>query len=198
MHFLRNHWQDIGLGLAIVTAGLLAAFHGSLTHLQLLLWISFITLLLHEFEEYRWPGGFPQFLNGSIFGSDKPNRYPLNTESALVINMFLGWPVYILAALLAEKAVWLGMAAIVVSLSNILAHTMIFNIKAKRFHNPGMITALLLFLPVSIAFFRLIHTHALARPVDYLWGMGLGIFLVAVGILKTLDWMKDKNTSNSF
>lgn len=198
MGFLKKHWQDAGLVLALAASGLFALFHTSLSPLQILLWISFITLLLHEFEEYRWPGGFPQFLNGAIFGSDQPDRYPLNTRSALVVNVLMGWPVYAAAAILAEKAVWLGMAAIVVSMGNILAHAVVFNIKARRFYNPGLATALLLFLPVSIAFFRQIVGEGLASPADYLIGFSLGFFLIYVGILKTIDWMKDKNTNNSF
>ncbi|MBL0009004.1 MAG: hypothetical protein IPP25_17995 [Saprospiraceae bacterium] len=58
-----------------------------------------------------------------MFKSKMPDRYPLNTNSAFYVNVVVGWTSHFLAAVLAEKAIWLGIATMVVSVGNALAHT---------------------------------------------------------------------------
>jgi hypothetical protein len=150
MKFLRLHWFDLGAGLAIAAAWY--AFSRPLSPLTFLLWLNLIALLLHQFEEYRLPGTFPGMLNRVMFASSRPDRYPLNTNTALIINVFVGWTVYLLAAMLGEQTVWLGIAAMLVSLGNVLAHTLLFNIRGKTWYNPGMLTAVVLFAPLVARF----------------------------------------------
>jgi hypothetical protein len=162
--------------------------------LILLLWINLISLFIHQFEEYRFPGGFPRMMNTVMFASDQPDRFPLNSNTALLINLGVGWFFYLLAALFGEKLIWLGMAAILVSTGNFIAHTFLFNIKGKTHYSPGMATAILLFLPISIYFFFLVITRNLASPLDWVLGFVLGIALNYLGILKMIDRLKNKNT----
>ncbi len=151
MNILRQHWSEIGLVLAIMVAGYLAFSHLSI--LSFLLWVSLISLFIHQFEEYRYPGYFPGMLNKVMFSNNVPDRSPLNPNTALLVNLIVGWLFYFLAAILGEKALWLGIATILVSAGNFFAHTFLFNIKGKTFYNPGMLTADLLFLPIVVYFF---------------------------------------------
>ena len=196
MTFLRMHWFDLGLGLAGLVAVYTLIAHP--TGLALLLWLSLITLFLHQFEEYRYPGYFPGMMNSAMFASRQPERYPLNPQIALIVNVVVGWLFYFLAAVFAEKAIWLGIATILVSAGNFIAHNFLFNIKGKTHYNPGMLTADLLFLPFAVAFFILvIHTH-IGTTVDWLVGLVLGIALNAIGVLKMIDWLKDENSPYIF
>jgi hypothetical protein len=196
MNFLRLHWYDLGLGLAFATGAALLVVRP--TGLSLLLWISLISLFLHQFEEYRWPGNFPGMMNRVMFASIQPDRYPLNSNTALIINLLVGWSTYFLAALFAGKAIWLGIAATLVSAGNFIAHTFLFNFRGKTKYSPGMLTAILLFLPISVYFFSFIIRNRLAVPVDWIVGIVLGVFLNYVGILKLIDWLKDRNTGYIF
>ncbi len=196
MSFLRMHWFDVGLVLAALVGLFILIDHP--TRLALLLWISLITLFLHQFEEYRYPGYFPGMMNTAMFASQQPDRYPLNPQIALIVNIVVGWLFYILAAIFAEKTIWMGIATILVSAGNFIAHTFLFNIKGKTRYNPGMLTADLLFLPLAVVLFILvIHNHA-ATSVDWLVGAVLGVALNVIGILKMIDWLKDKNTPYVF
>ena len=124
MNFLRWHWFDVGLALAaVVGAGILVTHP---TGLALLLWLSLITLFLHQVEEYRYPGYFPGIINSFLFSSQQPDHYPLNAQTSLIVNVLVGWLVYLLAAVFSETLVWLGIAAILVSVGNVLAHTFFF------------------------------------------------------------------------
>ena len=150
MNVLRQHWFDIGVGLALLVGAFL--FTNRLSPLAWLLWVSLISLFLHQLEEYRYPGYFPGMMNVVMFGSQQPDRYPLNTNTALIVNVVVGWFSYLLAALFGEKLLWLGIATMLVSIGNFIAHTLLFNIRGKTLYNPGLLTALFLFLPIVVYF----------------------------------------------
>lgn len=110
MSFLRKHWFDLGGILALVLVFYMIFYFGELSQYQTIVWLSLLSLLLHQLEEYRIVGTFPGMVNQVMFKSEQPDRYPLNTNSALMVNVIMGWTLYFLAAILAEKAIWLGMA----------------------------------------------------------------------------------------
>ncbi len=196
MNFLRSHWYDLGAGFAVVIGIALLAFqpHG----VSLVLWISLISLLLHQFEEYRFPGTFPGMMNKVMFASIEPDRYPLNPNIALIVNVSVGWFVYLMAAALGSKAIWLGIAAILVSVGNFVAHTFLFNIRGRTRYSPGMLTAIVFFLPISVYFFYIVILNRLASPADWIAGGLLGVALNYFGILKMIDLLKDRNTHYIF
>lgn len=196
MNALRLHWFDIGLGFALLTGIFLAVV--PLSPLAFLLWVSLISLFLHQAEEYRYPGYFPGMVNSVMFASQQPDRYPLNTNTALIVNVVIGWLTYFLAAVFAEKAIWLGIGTILISVGNFIAHTFLFNLKGKTRYNPGMLTADLLFLPIAVIFFVLVISNGLATPLDWAIGIPLGIALNYLGILKMIDLLKDESTPYIF
>ena len=196
MNFMRLHWFDVGFVFALITGAFVLL--NKLNPLSLLLWLSLISLFLHQFEEYRYPGYFPGMMNTVMFSSKQPDRYPLNTNTAFIINVFVGWLFYLLAALLGERALWLGIATILVSVGNFIAHTFLFNIKGKTLYNPGMLTTIILFLPIAIYFGYLLIQGNLATPADWVVGVIFGIALNVVGILKLIDWLKDEDTQYIF
>lgn len=81
------------------------------------------------------------------------------------------------ATIAAAMALWLGIASILVSFGDVVAHTLVFNLKGRRLYNPGMATALLLFLPLTLWFFHVVVAWKLATPLDYALGFGLGVLL---------------------
>jgi hypothetical protein len=198
MNFLRSHWYDLAGVVAPLLSIFLALRHPTLSVYEQLMWCNLIALLLHQFEEYRLAATFPGMVNAVLYRSTQPERFPLNPQTALVINVGIGWTVYLLAAFFAERAVWLGMGAILVSAGNVVAHVFVFNMRGRSIFNAGMITALLYFLPVVACFFRIVHQNHLAHSSDYVIGIALGILLNVVGILKMIDWMADPHTAYAF
>lgn len=196
MNFMRQHWFDVGFVFAFIVGGFVLL--NKMNLLPLLLWANLISLFFHQFEEYRYPGYFPGMVNTVLYSSKQPDRYPLNTNTALIVNVAVGWLLYFLAALFGEKALWLGIATILVSIGNVVAHTFLFNIKGKTRYNPGMFTAIILFAPIAGYFFYLLSQGNLATPVDWILGILLGFALNYIGILKLIDWLKDENTTFIF
>jgi hypothetical protein len=196
MNILRYQWFHIAVVLAIALP--LALIITQPTGMGLLLWLSLGTLFLHQTEEWVFPGYFPGMLNQAMFKSDIPDRYPLNANSGMIINVFLGWGSYFLAALIWQQAVWLAIATILVSMGNIFAHTIIFNIKGKTFYNPGLLTSWLCFAPIVYMFFVIVISNDLATPIDWVVGVILGAVLNYFGVYKMIIWLADRNTPYIF
>ena len=198
MNLLRKNWYDLGAFLSIIVCIYVFINHSSLTNYQTLMWLSLVSLFLHQLEEYRIIGTFPGMVNSVMFNSKMPDRYPLNANTSFYVNVIVGWTSYFLAAILAEKAIWLGVATIMVSIGNTVAHTTVFNIKGKTLYNAGLATSWLLFVPCLYFFVSIIHTNNLATNTDYFIGIALGLILNIVGILKLIEWMADENTTYIF
>jgi hypothetical protein len=198
MNFLRKHWYDLGGIFSIVVLGYTIFNYNNLTHYQLIVWLSLVTLFFHQLEEYRIVGTFPGMCNTAMYKSEIPDRYPLNTNTSFFVNVIFAWTLYFLVAILAEKAIWLGIASIMVSIFNTLGHTILFNIKGKTFYNAGLLTCWLFFVPCAYFFFTVLHREHLATMTDYLIGTPLGIVFNVAGILKPIDWMADKDTTYIF
>lgn len=197
MNFLRKHWYDLGGLIALLVLTYLC-FSNNLSDYDFIMWFSLASLFFHQLEEYRIVGTFPGMVNKVMYGSDIPNRYPLNPNSAVYVNVFFGWTVYFIAAILGSKTIWFGMATILVSLGNTIAHTTLFNIKGKTIFNAGMATSWLLFAPIIYMFFKIIHQQHLVTQMDYIIGVPLGIVFNVIGIMKIINWCANKNIKYRF
>jgi len=62
MNYYRKNWYYIG-GIIFVLLAFLIGFWGcNITPIRKILILSFMALLVHQFEEYALPGGFPPIL----------------------------------------------------------------------------------------------------------------------------------------
>lgn len=197
MNLFRKHWFDIGGVLSIFIIIFVFSDH-SLSLYQKTAWLSLVFLCFHQLEEYRIAGTFPGMVNRVMYNSPLPDRYPLNARTAVYVNVYFGWLAYAFAAILGERAVWLGIATMLVSLGNAIAHTIVFNIKGKTIYNAGLITTWIFFLPCICYFFYIITVEHLATAVDYVIGIPLGIAFNVLGIIKLIDWFADKNSPYIF
>jgi hypothetical protein len=198
MNLLRKHWFDIGGLLAVAVLIYLYNAYPHLPTIQTVLWLSLASLFIHQIEEYRYPGYFPGMINSALYKSKMPERYPLNTQTSLVVNVPMGWLFYFLAAIFASRCIWLGIGTMLVSLGNVVGHTLLFNLKGRTWYNPGMCTALFLFLPLLYCFWCTLSINHFAGTTDWIAGIALGIVLNVFGIVKMIDWMADRNTTYVF
>ena len=123
---------------------------------NLIFWIHFILLLVHQFEEYIYPGGFRSFFNRHIYEKSPFTKRKLTRTGAVIINIFIAWPAYIISAIYGTELLWLALGLCFVTLTNGLLHTILF-LKLRKY-NPGFVSGLLLFIPfgayVLIQLFR--------------------------------------------
>ncbi|OBA04427.1 hypothetical protein A9P44_17850 [Paenibacillus polymyxa] len=197
MDFLRKYWQDaggiIGVSLCIVLLMNPAIF----SDLSGILWLSFVAILFHQFEEYRWPGYFAGLFNNVMFKSDTPDHYPLNTQSAMIINVAIAYVFYLLPVWF-PQVVWLGLAPIFMGFFQVVWHGIVVNLKAKTVYNPGLCTALLLHVPIGIWYIHEISKRDIPTRIDWITGTIYFIFAVYIFIIKGNIWLKKTGSPYSF
>ncbi|WP_202987373.1 HXXEE domain-containing protein [Mixta mediterraneensis] len=117
---------------------------------------------------------------------DIPDRYPLNANQCMISNTLLTYLFYI-AAISFPDLIWLGLAQVGLGLFQVLAHGIAVPVRIKRLYNPGLATALFLFLPIGIDYIWYVTTNHIASPGDFVPGifatLGAVVFLFLLPII---------------
>lgn len=148
MKWVYKNWAKAGGVISIIIILYVLFSEHKLSDFNSLIWIHFALLLIHQFEEYVFPGGFKEFYLENVYRKTWITNYPLNNIGVILINVILGWTAYLTAAIAGEKLVWLTLGLLGVTLLNGILHSVIFVIKGK--YNPGFFSALFLFIPFGI------------------------------------------------
>ena len=167
LKFLRRHWHDIGLLSAAVAAAVLIATWNELVVLQKLLILNFIAVLVHQFEEYGWPGGFPAIANIVLQRSERPDRYPLNQNSSMVANLIFAYGFYLVPVFF-PNVIWLGLAPVLSGITvQLFGHAIFANIRLRTFYSPGAASNVFGWLPIGVVYIYYILTNNLVNVGDW-------------------------------
>ena len=186
MKFLRRHWYDIGGIVAIGATVCLVIFWnqmGTLARLQLL---SFIAILVHQYEEYGFPGGEPAIMNIALQNSNIPDRYPLNQNSAMITNVLVAYIVYLMPIFL-PNVIWLGLAPMLMGMAQFIVHGIVTNVKLKSVYNPCLAAVVFLHIPLGIYYIYYVTFNGLADGTTWLLAF-IYLALVAGGIVNGLTY----------
>ncbi len=191
-NFLKTRWFDIGAIIAfIIIKGILlnARLMGDI---QALLWLAFAALLLFQAEEYHWPGSYPEWMNRTAHKKQLSYRAPLTIRSNFIVHVVVQWTTFLLAAVLEEDALWLGIAVMTFCFGSFIKHTFYYNIRTGSRYNPGMVTSIVCLLPVSSFFFIQLIREDKAYLSDYLIGIPLGIVFTLGTSVEVINWAKSR------
>ncbi len=200
MKFMRQNWYYVGGVLFVaLTVVLIIGWNGAST-LQRLLLMSFMALLVHQFEEYAWPGGFPAVFNIAFQPREggKPDRYPLNRRSALFVNVVFAYPFYILAIIF-PSLIWLGLAQVLFGMTQLIVHGILINRKMHSIYNPGLLSVVFFHWPIGIYYIWYISVNGLAQW--WMWPVAAVILAAAVffGVITPVTrWFLDKDSPYAF
>lgn len=197
MNMVRKHWQDFGLLLGVGVSLYVLLNWGMIWELRAIVGFSFVSILIHQFEEYRWPGTFGGLFNIAIFKSTRPDHYPLNPHSAMIINLLIAYIFYLLPVLF-PTVIWLGLAPVFMGFFQIVWHGVFANLKIRSFYNPGLFTAIFLHLPVGIWYITYITTHHLVSLSDWITGTVYFVIAVYLFIIQGNIWLKNVQSPYSF
>ena len=140
--FARN-WMYAGAVAGLFLSSLVPLLIGAWSLPLLLIYLQLPVYLLHQVEEHH-DDRFRQFVNDNIAGG----LPALTTEAVVVINVPGVWGINLLALYLARFVdLGLGLIAVYLTLVNAILH--VVSTIALRKYNPGLVTALVLFLPVG-------------------------------------------------
>ena len=192
--YLYEHWMNIGVfGAGFLLFGALLfrdektnLWHeGKVRDLFLL-----VIYLIHQFEEHGVDatGAHYAFMGSanaklaSLVGCPTPVNCPLNPENIFYVNTILVWFFLMMTVLLGARFAFASLCAASIILVNSVAH--IFPGLLGGEYNPGLLTAIILFLPFSLSHFRFVsRTRAVEKRyvvASVLWAvLAHGILLVS-------------------
>jgi len=143
-NILSNHWPDIGLIIAIsILVILFVQPWLPILSLKWLFWLHLPILMIHQFEEFRFPGGLKKWIIEVKFKSQEIDTQLLD-ETAVRVNLG-GWATVTLFALSGLALPWLAFVVIFFSLNNAIFH-IYYSISTLRY-SPGTITSFLFYIP---------------------------------------------------
>ena len=195
----RNNWYWFG-GILFVALSFFMGFWGIrlLSQIQVIMVFSFMAMLVHQVEEYGWPGGFPAITNIINFGETKnPDRYPFNQNLCFVDNVFTTYTFYIVPIFF-PHLIWLALAQTLAALIQLPAHGIIANIRIKGFYNPGLAATVFLQVPLAIYMIRYVSTNGLATGWDFVFGAIGGIVGYALCFGVPVMLMRNRNSKYPF
>ena len=196
--FYSKNLYYIGGILFVVLAYLVGFFGEAFDPLSKILTLSFMALLVHQFEEYALPGGFPAVMNSAWMGEKEvPDRYPLNRKSCFIVNIIGAYPFYILPILF-PNLIWLGLAQVLFGMTQILIHGIVINVKMKSWYNPGLAAVVFLHWPIGIYYIWYVYTNGLIQPWHWLAGVGLTVLVAMLIVNLPVQLLKDKDTEYAF
>ena len=177
---LRDHWVYGGFLAGIMLLVLTPVLASGWPMALVLIWLQLPAYMLHQYEEHD-ADRFRRFVNAIIGGG----KEVLTRLDVFVINIAGVWGVDALAFLLAARVhLGLGLIAVYLSLVNAVAHCA--QAVALRRYNPGLITAILLFLPLGVVTLWVLSGNAQISATDHLIGLGLAILIHAAIVARVV------------
>jgi hypothetical protein len=141
--------------------------------LRILPWLFPLTYLLHIAEEYWGGGGFSAYMARTRGVNLPPSRF-------LLMNG-IGLGLMVLGVVLARRfkfTHWLLACFGAVTVGNGLSHTI--NSIATREYNPGLVTGLLIWIPLGLLTLFLLKSKMARRRFWTAMAIGLGILLIVM------------------
>lgn len=183
MRWWNRHWYEVGIIPAAIALVVLIATWSETSVLTKIGIINFIGIMVHQFEEYGFPGGTPYFMNKYMRGGNE--RYPLNPFSAMVVNVVIGYVCYLLPVFF-PNMIWLGMAPILFGcVFQAFMHIGVFFLKFHRFYNPGVGAVLCIHVPCGIYYICYLASNHLITGRDWIYTaiylVGMIVFTGIVG-----------------
>ncbi|HEY4321009.1 MAG TPA: HXXEE domain-containing protein [Gemmatimonadales bacterium] len=198
MKYYRHNWYNVGGVIFAALSFVIGYWRTDFSLVQVVFIYSFMALLVHQFEEYAYPGGFPAIFNADVFGErEVPDRYPLNANQCLITNVFLAYPFY-LAAICWPRVIWLGSAVVLFGMLQFIVHGLVINVRRKSFYNPGLATVMFLFLPIGVYYFWYVTASKLATTGDIIAGSALAIVAGFITVALPLWLLADRDSKYPF
>ena len=159
---LRNNLYIMAaLGVAVATY--LAINWSSMPVLQRLVGIFFVGLVMHLWEEGRFPGGFVELITEHLHFTARDRHFGEIVTAAYVL-------VIAFVPLFFPNVPFLAMATMMLGVLEAIMHlAMIKMFRLPRFYSPGLATAVVVLLPISIYGLAYAVRHDLMQPHSWLF-----------------------------
>jgi len=182
--WLKKDWAKTGLILSIFLLVFLFAFVRQDDFVVFILLLQTPLYMLHQTEEYVYPGGFARFFNTKILNLETEDE-PVNQNFIFYVNVILIWILLPAFGLLSTVDYRFGLWIPYFSFFAGIAHIALA-IKAKKLYNPGLVISLLINIPVGLwSILFLINQGVLNSFLNWylVIGLGMNAILPIMGII---------------
>ena len=196
MKWLYDHWMKATPFLAFYSFIFISLYVNDKN--LYFIWLQTIIYWIHEFEEYIFPGGFLDFFNKHMMGSDG-GEFPLSKVGSFWINIPLVYISMPFAAVLAHFfGIEYGLWAAYFSILNASSHVVMFFIFGFKY-NPGLVASIFLNIPFGIYAIYLIgpFLSLKANILSIIFGIiaQISMMIYGFGFLKPLVKKTEKKTN---
>ncbi len=190
--WFKRDWAKAGFLISIFLFIFLFVFVKASDFIVFLILFQTPLYMLHQTEEYIFPGGFGQFFNKDIFKLETENE-PIDENFIFFVNVILIWITLPLFGLLSTINYNFGLWIPYFSFFAGVAHIALA-IKAKKKYNPGMIVSLVLNIPVGAWIVYYLYSHRILDSpilnVHCAIGLGVNLVLPVVGAILFKTYMR--------
>ncbi len=186
MNFLRNHWYDIGIIPLSISIGYMISNWNTISVLERLALMNFVVIFWHQFEEYRFPGGEAAITNmaSQPKSVDACDRYPLNQNNAMVINMVAAYGVYFFPVLF-PNVIWIGFMPVILGMAQFIIHGIVTPKQiGNKIYSPGLCAVLFGHVPVGVYWLYYTFSNGLLDWKNILIGIVYLALFIRVFMLK--------------
>jgi hypothetical protein len=180
----NNFYLIAALGIGV---GAYTAFQwNTMPVLQRLVGIFFPAIILHVFEESKYPGGFTEMITRKLnFTQKNPHFGEFITGVYILLIVFV--PLFF------PNVTFLLLAPIIIGILEVTAHLAAIKMFGfKGFYSPGLITAAFVLLPIAIFGIAYSNIHHMVQPIEWLYAFiyVLGSLMLAQQVVVRMSGMK--------
>ena len=159
---LKNNLYLIA-ALGLIVGAHVALNWATMPILQRMVGLFFVGLVMHLWEEGRFPGGFVELITEHLHFTASSRHFGEIITAAYVL-------VIAFVPLFFPRVPFLAMATMMLGILEAVMHVaMIKMFRLKHFYSPGLATAIFVLLPISIYTFAYVIRHNLMQPVSWLF-----------------------------
>jgi hypothetical protein len=196
-NFITNNTLYLVTTLGVIVAIFTFANWSEMAVSQRLVGIFFIGLILHLWEEGKFPGGFTDMITKSLnFTQSNPHFGEDITVIYVLIITFV--PLFF------PNVIFLGMAPMILGILELFAHLAGIKLSGSdRFYSPGLVTAALVLVPISVYSIVYAVQNNLMSSISWLFSFLYMLFgllmaqqiVVRTSGMKYSDFLKNVRTA---
>ena len=190
--WLKKEWAKVGVILSIYLFVMLFVFVRQYDFVVFVLLLQTPLYMLHQTEEYIFPGGFGKFFNTKIFNLETEDE-PLDGNFIFYVNVIIIWIVLPVCGLLSTLNYNFGLWLPYFSFFAGVAHVALA-LKAKKMYNPGLMVSLFINIPVGFWSIRYLLGQGLIEQfflnIHCLIGLAVNAILPVMGTILFRNYQK--------
>lgn len=196
-NWLKKDWAKIGLIISIFLFVFLVVFVRKQDFIVFIILVQTPLYMLHETEEYVFPGGFGSFFNKDIFKVEA-EKGPVDENFIFFVNIILIWvalPIFgLLSTINYQYGLWIPYFTFFAGVAHFA-----LAIKAKKVYNPGMLVSLFLNIPIGLWSIIYLLNNSILNSLflnpHFVIGLAVNALLPVLGTFLLKNYKKTHNNA---